>query len=101
MLFKIFQISGQLGKNIKYFETLHADAFTHNIIKRGTKPSYNLYNKIREVEFNALGRKFKLILHPHREVLHQNFKAYSVNSEGNETIIHLGMMKKLECSYRF
>lgn len=41
------------------------------------------------MEFVALGKKFKLILHPHREVLHQNFKAYHVNSEGNETIIHI------------
>lgn len=74
---------------MKYYETLHVDDLTHNIVKRGTNPSINLHNKIREVEFKALGKKFKLILHPHREVLHQNFKAYRVNSEGNETIIHL------------
>lgn len=82
-------LSGQLNKNLKYYETLHVDDITHNIVKRGAKPSLNLHNKIREVEFKALGRKFKLILHPHREVLHQNFKAFSVNSDGNETIIHL------------
>jgi disintegrin and metalloproteinase domain-containing protein 17 len=58
-------------------------------VKRGAKPSINLHNKIREVEFTALGRKFKLILHPHRDVLHQNFRAYAINSEGNETIIHV------------
>lgn len=58
-------------------------------MKRGAKPSINLHNKIREVEFKALGKKFKLILHPHRDVLHENFKAYRVNSDGNETIIHL------------
>ncbi|CRK87999.1 CLUMA_CG001785, isoform A [Clunio marinus] len=88
-LLSIFEVNGQLGKNLKYYETLHVDDLTHNIVKRGTKPSINLHNKIREVEFKALGKKFKLILHPHREVLHQNFKAYRVNSEGNETIIHL------------
>lgn len=65
------------------------DDLTHTIVKRGAKPSINLHNKIREVEFKALGKKFKLILHPHRDVLHQNFKAYQVNSYGNETIIHL------------
>lgn len=74
---------------MKYYETIHVDDITHNIVKRGAKPSINLHNKIREVEFKALGRKFKLILHPHREVLHQNFKAFQVNSDGNETIIHL------------
>lgn len=62
---------------------------THNIVKRGAKHSVNLHNKIREVEFTALGRKFKLILHPHRDVLHQNFKAYTVDSSGNETVVHL------------
>lgn len=74
---------------MKYYETLHVDDLTHTIVKRGAKPSINLHNKIREVEFKALGRKFKLILHPHRDVLHQNFKAFKVNSDGNETIIHL------------
>ncbi len=58
-------------------------------MKRGTKHSLNLHNKIREIEFTTLGKKFKLLLHPHREVLHQNFKAYSVDSNGNETIVHL------------
>lgn len=28
-------------------------------------------------------------MHPHRDVLHQNFKAYTVDSKGNETIVHL------------
>ena len=79
----------QLEKNLNYYETLHVDDLTHNIVKRGAKPSINLHNKIREVEFKALGKKFKLILHPHRDVLHENFKAYRVNSDGNETIIHL------------
>ena len=65
------------------------DDLTHNIVKRGAKPSINLHNKIREVEFKALGKKFKLILHPHRDVLHQNFKAYQIDSDGNETIIHV------------
>lgn len=62
---------------------------THSIVKRGTKQSVNLHNKIREVEFTTLGKKFKLILHPHRDVLHQNFRAYTVDSNGNETVIHL------------
>lgn len=84
-----FFLLAQLQKNLKYYETLHVDDLTHTVVKRGTKPSINLHNKIREVEFKALGKKFKLILHPHRDVLHQNFKAYRVNSEGNETIIHL------------
>lgn len=65
------------------------DEISHKVVKRGIKPSLNLHNKIREVEFTTLGKKFKLILHPHRDVLHHNFRAYSVNSDGNETVIHL------------
>jgi disintegrin and metalloproteinase domain-containing protein 17 len=81
--------SANLHKNLKYFETLHVDEIKHKIVKRGIKPSINLHNKIREVEFSTLGKNFKLILHPQREVLHQNFKAYSVNADGNETVIHV------------
>ncbi|CAB4064451.1 ADAM17 [Lepeophtheirus salmonis] len=40
--------------NVRYFETLHASQFNHNIVKRGTSPSNHKYNKIREVDFKAL-----------------------------------------------
>lgn len=36
-----------------------------------------------------LGRNFRLILHPHKEVLHRNFRAYSVDGSGTESIVHL------------
>lgn len=36
-----------------------------------------------------LGRNFRLILHPHKEVLHSNFRAYSVDGSGTESIVHL------------
>lgn len=72
-----------------YYETLHVNDFTHRIVKRGLKHSSHPYNTIKEVEFRALGRKFKLILNPHREVLHKNFRAYSRDAEGNDRVIHL------------
>lgn len=78
----------QLHKNLYYYETLHVDDFTHKVVKRGIKYSSNPFNTIKEVEFKALGRNFRLILHPHKEVLHHNFKAYLVNSTGEEQIIH-------------
>jgi hypothetical protein len=75
---------------LHYYETLHAKDFKHRIVKRGNYlPSNNQFNKIKEVEFKALGRKFKLILNPHREVFHKNFRAYSTDADGNETIIHM------------
>ena len=48
-----------LRKNLNYFEVLHAKQFGHNIVKRGTQPSNHPFNKIREVNFKALGRDFR------------------------------------------
>lgn len=67
---------------------MHVDDFSHKVVKRGIKASPNPFNTIKEIEFKALGRNFRLILHPHRDVLHHNFKAYSVNGDGKEKIIH-------------
>lgn len=64
-------------------------------MKRGLKPSNHPYNTIKEVEFKALGRDFRVILHPHKEVLHHRFKAYTVDGDGNETIVHMSMYKFL------
>ncbi|XP_062559686.1 ADAM 17-like protease [Armigeres subalbatus] len=79
----------QLHNNFKHFETLHADDLTHRITKRGAKHSSHPFNTIKEVEFKVLGRNFRLILHPHKEVLHSNFRAYSVDGSGTESIVHL------------
>lgn len=87
MIFVFF--IAQLHKNLNYYELLHVEDFTHRIIKRGAKPSYHPYNKIKEIEFKALGRNFRLILHPHKEMLHKNFRAYTMDSDGNQTIVHL------------
>uniref|UniRef100_A0A182W2W1 ADAM 17-like protease n=1 Tax=Anopheles minimus TaxID=112268 RepID=A0A182W2W1_9DIPT len=85
----IVPLQGQLHKNLKYYETLHAKDLSHRIEKRGTKHSTHPFNTIKEVEFKVLGRKFRLILHPHASVLHSNFRAYSVDGNGSESIVHL------------
>ncbi|XP_055549816.1 ADAM 17-like protease isoform X2 [Wyeomyia smithii] len=82
-------INAQLHKNLKHYETLHVDDLRHRITKRGTTHSSHPFNTIKEVEFRVLGRNFRLILHPHREVLHSNFRAYSVDGSGTESIVHL------------
>lgn len=70
---------------------MHADDFDHKVVKRGAnKNSYHPYNTIKEVEFHALGRKFRLILHPHKEVLHSHFQAYAIDGNGNKTVVHFG-----------
>uniref|UniRef100_A0A182PA53 ADAM 17-like protease n=1 Tax=Anopheles epiroticus TaxID=199890 RepID=A0A182PA53_9DIPT len=85
----IAPLQGQLHKNLKYYETLHAKDLSHRIEKRGTKHSNHPFNTIKEVEFRVLGRKFRLILHPHASVLHSNFRAYTVDGNGSESIVHL------------
>lgn len=83
-------ISASIHDNIKYFETIHADQVKHTIVKRGLKESNHPYNKIKEINFSALGQDFRVILTPKRGVLHPKFKAYSVDGDGKETTIHLG-----------
>lgn len=58
-------------------------------MKKGTKEGSHPFNTIKEVEFKVLGKKFRLILHPHRDVLHSNFRAYSRDGDGKETVVHL------------
>lgn len=71
---------------------LHADTdLQHTVVKRGSPHSSHPFNVIKEVRFAALGRQFRLILHPHRQVLHSNFRAYTVDSQGRERVVHVGM----------
>lgn len=79
-----------MHRTLRHYEVIHKDDIEHRIVKRGIKPSNNPYNTIKEVEFKTLGKNFRLILHPHRDVLHSKFKAYTVDGDGNETIVHLG-----------
>lgn len=86
----LFQ-TGQLHKNLKHYEVLHADEdLQHSVVKRGTKPSSHPFNVIKEVTFQTLGRNFRLILHPHKQVLHSNFRAYTVDADGTEKVEHVG-----------
>ncbi|KAL5283968.1 ADAM17 family protein [Megaselia abdita] len=81
--------SDSLHRTLRHYETLHKDDFKHSLVKRGIKLSNHPYNTIKEVEFKAMGKDFRVILHPHKEVLHSRFKAYTVDGDGNETIVHM------------
>lgn len=48
------------------------------------------FNKIKEITFETLGRDFRLIVSPKRNVLHSKFKAFTVDGDGKETSVHLG-----------
>lgn len=83
-------VLASIHKNLKYFETIHADDLAHRIVKKGTEESTHPFSRIKEVNFNALGRDFRLILTPRKEVLHSKFKAYSVDGDGKATSVHIG-----------
>lgn len=85
-------LSGSIHKNLKYFETIHADDLVHKIVKRGLQDSDHPYNKIKEVYLNTHGKDFRLILSPKRSILHSNFKAYAVDGDGEETHIPIGQL---------
>ncbi|XP_067616675.1 ADAM 17-like protease isoform X1 [Eurosta solidaginis] len=89
LLIIFLQNASTLHRTLRYYEILKSEDCRHKIIKRGIKHSSHPYNVIKEVEFKTLGKNFRLILHPHREVLHSKFKAYTVDGDGNETVVHL------------
>lgn len=85
-----FFFLGNIYKNLKTFHEFHADDVTHMITKRGIKQSDHPFNVIKEVRFKTLGKDFRLILTPRKEVIHAKFKAYIVDGDGNETPFHVG-----------
>ena len=60
-------------------------------MKRGIKQSNHPYNSIKELSFSALGKDFRLILHPSKGILHHNFQSYSVDGDGVEKPILGGL----------
>lgn len=86
----LFVTLGSIHKNLRYFEVLHADDLSHKIVKRGVQESTHPYNHIKEILFNTHGRDFRIILSPKTDHLHSNFKAYAVDGDGQETLIHVG-----------
>lgn len=89
-MYKLFVSASSIHKNLKYYETLHSNDIEHTIVKRGLKESSHPFNRIEEVRFRTHRRDFRVILTPKRDVLHSNFKAYSVDGDGKETSVHLG-----------
>ena len=78
LLLMAASISSDLSKRVRYFEKLSSSELSHRIVKRGADPGgTHKHNKIREVGFRTLGRDFRLILSPHKGLLHPNFKVIS------------------------
>ena len=58
------QINCDITNNLKYYETIKASDIGHKIVKRGANPSTHKFNQIKEIDFKALGKNFRLILSP-------------------------------------
>ena len=87
---RILPFSGKSSPNLRHYETLHVRDLSHRLVKRGATFSYHPYNTIKEVSFRTLGKNFRLILNPHKEVVHENFKAYEVtDSDGPPKPVHV------------
>jgi len=76
--------------SLKHYDTLKSFQLGHTIVKRGLKESSHPYNSIKELAFTSLGKDFRLILHPNKEILHHNFQAYTVDADGVEKPMIIG-----------
>lgn len=89
--FSIFiLVSSSFQDHLSYFETFSLQDINHRIYKRSvgyqqTDPSYE--KEFKQIEFNAFNRKFRLILNEKKEILDQNFQAFSVNEKGEKKVI--------------
>merc|ERR1711962_1542995 len=79
--------SFDLTKNLRYYETIHKSDIGHNTVKRGVNPSQHKYNQIKEIDFKALGKNFRLILSPKKGLLSPTFKAVEVEDGEKENFI--------------
>lgn len=77
--------------SLKHYDTLKSFQLGHTIVKRGLKESSHPYNSIKELAFTSLGKDFRLILHPNKEILHHNFQAYTVDADGVEKPMIIGL----------
>ncbi|CAG0904299.1 unnamed protein product [Darwinula stevensoni] len=74
--------------NLKYFEVLRKEDLSHEIVKRGTdERGSHPFNKIKEVSFDAMGRRFRLVLSPRRGILDPYFQAVTVKANGKESSV--------------
>ncbi|CAH1772916.1 unnamed protein product [Owenia fusiformis] len=75
--------SSSLYNSLHYYETLHHVHMKHTITKRSVEGSPT--HKV--VEFDSLGRHFKLYLQPRRGLLNDHFKVVSIDGKNNEKLV--------------
>lgn len=77
----IVSVSADLYKQVRYFETLQSADL--NVVSRRKRSVDGRESDTKQISFRALGRKFNLVLYPGSPVLSPNFKAKTVDSNGN------------------
>lgn len=93
-VFIVLLLSSSLCKSslvdqLRYHEFIEISQLNHHIVKRGINPSPHKFNRIKQVEFNTLGRDFRVILTPRNNIFHPNFQAVVVDSRGNHSLHYI------------
>ena len=80
---------GKVNQNLNHYELLHKSQISQNIVKRGADESDHPFNHIRELEFTALGEKFRLILSVKKQLLSSHFRVVEVDEDDEESVHHV------------
>lgn len=79
------KVSSLLDTHLNYFETINLEDINHHISKRSIDYSTNSFKKeFKQIEFNAFNQRFRLSLNEKREILDNNFKAFTIDENGEK-----------------
>ncbi|GAB6020822.1 hypothetical protein CHUAL_003479 [Chamberlinius hualienensis] len=72
-----------IDKNLKYYEVIRISDIDQSRVKRSTENGHEL-NSLKEMQFQAFGREFRLMLTPRKGILSNQFRAFSLDADGNK-----------------
>lgn len=76
-------VSSVLDSRLKHFETLNHDSLRHHITKRDI---YSQFPNERKVDYDALGRHFRLVLQRSSSLLSADFRVVAIKGD-EETVV--------------
>lgn len=80
--FAVCLASDDIRKKLHSYEVLLKDDISHRIVKRAIDT-----NVIKELQFKALERDFRLMLTPRKGILSSHFRAYSLDASGKKELV--------------
>lgn len=83
VVYSLFSTVSSFLKHVKHFETLHHSSFRHHVAKRDL---YSEFPSERSIEYDALGRHFKLVLHRSDSVLSRDFRVIAINGDEERVV---------------